>query len=249
MELYAGNWKMNRGGRDSLDLVEDLLPRVKDKPLACEVVLCPPASALFMVAERVQGTGLQLGCQNIFYEEKGAYTGEISPAFVREAGCTYAILGHSERRMYFGEGGEALAKKVEAALQWDLTPILCVGEKLEEREKGEAWAVVERQLKEALQCCNHGDVQGLVVAYEPVWAIGTGLAARPQDAQEMAESITKSLDGIKGLRVLYGGSVKPDNAGSFLGQNSIQGALVGGASLDADSFWGIVDWQSKETGS
>ncbi len=241
MDLIVANWKMNYGGRDSLQLVEGLLERIKE-PLPGEAVLCPPATALFMVGDRLKDTPLQLGCQNIFYEKEGAFTGEISPDFTREAGSNYAIIGHSERRQHFDEGPE-VSRKVEAALDSGMTPILCVGESLQEREGGKAWAVVRKQLEEALEGINSEKLVGLAVAYEPVWAIGTGKSAQPEDAREMASHIIKELSYMKGLRVLYGGSVKPENIADFMALEEISGALVGGASLKAESFAQLIYWE------
>jgi len=237
----VANWKMNFGGRDSIKLVEGILQGLKE-PLPGEAVVCPPATALFMVGERLKNSPLQMGCQNIFYENKGAFTGEISPGFAREAGCSYVIIGHSERRQIFGEGRD-IKRKVEAAIESGLKPILCVGESLEEREKGEAWSVVKSQLKAGLGNIDPGKLSGLAIAYEPVWAIGTGKSALPQDAREMGARILGELESIEGVRVLYGGSVKPENIGDFMSLEEIDGALVGGASLNADSFLKLIYWE------
>ncbi len=241
MDLIVGNWKMNLGGRDSLQLIEGILERFK-KPLPGEAVVCPPATALFMAGNRVEETPLQLGCQNVFYERKGAYTGEISPDFAREAGSKYAIIGHSERRQFFSEGPE-INRRVAAVINSGMIPILCVGESLEEREEGNAWAVVQNQLKQGLQDISTEKLCGLAIAYEPVWAIGTGKSASPEDAQEMASRIIEELNHLQGLRVLYGGSVKPENISEFMTLAEIDGALVGGASLKADSFAKLIYWE------
>ncbi len=241
MDLIVGNWKINLGGRDSLQLIEGILERLK-KPIPGEAVICPPATALFMAGDRVKETPLQLGCQNVFYENKGAYTGEISPEFAREAGSRYAIIGHSERRQFFSEGPE-INRKIEAVLNLGMTPILCVGESLEQRDGGNAWSVVKDQLKQGLQGISTEKLSGLAIAYEPVWAIGTGKTASPEDAREMASRIIEELHHLQGLRVLYGGSVKPGNILDFMSLAEINGALVGGASLKADSFAKLIYWE------
>jgi triosephosphate isomerase len=212
-----------------------------------EVVLCPPFISIAAVAEVLKGSPIGLGAQNMHFEEKGAYTGEVSPLMLRGL-CQYVILGHSERRHHFGEADELVNKKLKAALAWGLKPILCVGERLEEKEKGEAQAVAERQLRGALE--GVADSDGLVVAYEPVWAIGTGRAATPADAQEMMGFLRRILGELYGgstaqaLRLLYGGSVTRDNVAPFLKEPNIDGALVGGASLKAEDFLGIVEQAS-----
>ncbi len=244
MNLFVANWKMNLGGRNSLQLAGELIDSLPE-PLPGEVVLCPPATALFMVGEKLKGTPLQLGCQNIYHEEEGAYTGEISPSFVKEAGALYVMVGHSERRHYFQEGGQLLARKIKVALQWGLQPILCVGENLEERETNRAWPRVKEQITEALVGFEEGELKDLVVAYEPVWAIGTGHSAQPADVQEMVYFIREELVNLRGLRILYGGSVKGDNIKDFMELPDIEGVLVGGASLDAREFSRIVNWEKN----
>ena len=212
-----------------------------------EVVLCPPSISLSALAGVLKGSPIGLGAQNMYFQEKGAYTGEVSPLMLRGL-CQYVILGHSERRHYFGEADELVNKKMRAALAWGLKPILCVGERLEEREKGQAQAVVERQLRGALE--GVADPDGLVAAYEPVWAIGTGRAATPADAQATMAFLRRILGECCGgstaqaLRLLYGGSVTKENVAPFLKEPDIDGALVGGASLKAEEFLGIVEQAS-----
>jgi len=211
-----------------------------------EMVLCPPFTALAAVAEQLTGSGIALGAQNCYWETEGAYTGEIAPGMLKEIGCRYVILGHSERRQYFGETDEKVNKKVRAALAGGLTPIVCVGELLEEREAGRTEEVVGRQLNGALAGLGAAEAAGLVVAYEPVWAIGTGRTASAADAQAVNGYIRGILRRLYGdavaeaVRIQYGGSVKPGNAAELMAQPDIDGALVGGASLDADSFALIV---------
>jgi len=211
-----------------------------------EMVLCPPFTALSMVAEKLSGADIALGAQNCYWETEGAYTGEIAPGMLKEIGCQYVILGHSERRQYFGETDVKVHKKVRAALTAGLVPIVCVGELLEERESGRTEEVVSRQVDGALAGLQASEAAGIVVAYEPVWAIGTGRTASAADAQAVngyIRGILRRLFGdevAEAVRIQYGGSVKPGNAAELMAQPDIDGALVGGASLDAESFAQIV---------
>lgn len=237
---------MNTTLAEALALVGAMRERLEATP-GVEVVLCPPFISLSALAGVLKGSPIGLGAQNMYFQEKGAYTGEVSPLMLRGL-CQYVILGHSERRHYFGEADELINKKLRAALAWGLKPILCVGEKLEEKETGQAEAVVERQLRGALE--GAADPDGLVVAYEPVWAIGTGRAATPADAQETMAFLRRILGECCGgstaqaLRLLYGGSVTKENIAPFLKEPDIDGALVGGASLRAEEFLGIVEQAS-----
>lgn len=237
---------MNTTLAEALALVGAMRERLEATP-GVEVVLCPPFISLSALAGVLKGSPIGLGAQNMYFQEKGAYTGEVSPLMLRGL-CQYVILGHSERRHYFGEADELINKKLRAALAWGLKPILCVGEKLEEKETGQAEAVVERQLRGALE--GAADPDGLVVAYEPVWAIGTGRAATPADAQETMAFLRRILGECCGgstaqaLRLLYGGSVTKENVAPFLKEPDIDGALVGGASLRAEEFLGIVEQAS-----
>ena len=237
---------MNTTLPEALALVGAMKERLVAIP-GVEVVLCPPFISLSALAGALKGSPIGLGAQNMCFQEKGAYTGEVSPLMLRGL-CQYVILGHSERRHYFGEADELINKKLRAALACGLKPILCVGERLEEKEKGQAEAVVERQLRGAL--VGAADPDGLVVAYEPVWAIGTGRAATPADAQETMAFLRRSLGECCGgstaqaLRLLYGGSVTKENVAPFLREPDIDGALVGGASLKAEEFLGIVEQAS-----
>jgi len=237
---------MNTTLPEALALVGAMRERLEAIP-GVEVLLCPPFISLSALAGVVKGSPIGLGAQNMYFQEKGAYTGEVSPLMLRGL-CQYVILGHSERRHYFGEADELISKKLRAALAWGLKPILCVGERLEEKEEGQAQAVVERQLRGALE--GVADPDGLVVAYEPVWAIGTGRAATPADAQGTMASLRRILgelygeDTAQAFRLLYGGSVTRDNVAPFLKEPDIDGALVGGASLKAEEFLGIVEQAS-----
>lgn len=211
-----------------------------------EMVLCPPFTALAATAEKLAGTEIALGAQDCYWESEGAYTGEISPVMLKETGCRYVIIGHSERRQYFGETDSTVNKKVRAVLAHGLVPIVCVGELLEEREAGQTEKVVEEQVKGGLAGLSASEAGRIVIAYEPVWAIGTGRTASPGDAQEVISFIRSILRRMFGaepaesVRIQYGGSVKPGNAAELMAQPDIDGALVGGASLDPGSFAEIV---------
>jgi triosephosphate isomerase len=238
--LVAGNWKMNLGHADAVGLAADVVRATDDATGAVGVAVCPPAVWLDAVAERLRGSGVRLGAQNVHPEDAGAFTGEVSPPMLRDLGVHYAIVGHSERRQLFGETSAFVAEKVRAAQAAGLVPILCVGETLEERESGDAEATVLDQLASSLEGVGSAD---LVVAYEPVWAIGTGQTATPDQAQAMHAAIRGALaERFPGadIDILYGGSVKPGNAAELFAQPDLDGALVGGASLDAESFAAIV---------
>lgn len=242
ISIVAGNWKMNTSFQMAKELVSEMKPLV-DTVEGVQAVVCPPFVYLASVAELLSGSTISLGAQNMHHEDQGAYTGEISAAMLAEL-CEFVILGHSERREHFGETDELVNKKVRSALGAGLRPILCVGERLDDRERDQAEAVVERQLRSGLDGIEAaGD---LIAAYEPVWAIGTGRAATPDVAQAMMShmrGILTSLYGgeaASGVSLLYGGSVNPENASDFMREPDIDGALVGGASLDADSFVEIV---------
>lgn len=249
--LIAGNWKMYKTVSEALEFT-GRLKEILGSPAGVEVAVCPPFTALFAVARELAGTDIALGAQNMHWEKEGAYTGEVSPAMLKEAGCRYVILGHSERRQYFGETDLAVNKKLRAALAYGLVPIVCVGEKLAQREAGATFKVVEEQVKGSLAGVSSGELAGIVIAYEPVWAIGTGRTARPEDAREVNGFIRKVLAGLvngpaaEKVRILYGGSVKPENIASLIREPDIDGALVGGASLDPEVFAAIVEKTAKE---
>jgi len=244
--IVAGNWKMNKTIPEAVELVRGLRELVRDVEGA-DVVVCPPFTALPAVWEELKGTNIKLGAQNMFWEPKGAFTGEISAEMLLTAGCEYVILGHSERRQYFGETNEVVNRKVKAALESGLKPIVCVGETREERERGVTEEVVRDHVMGSLSGLTAEDLgKGLVVAYEPVWAIGTGLTATPEQAQEVHALIRKLIaegfgeEASRSLRIQYGGSIKPGNARELFSQPDIDGGLVGGASLEAESFASIV---------
>lgn len=245
-KLVAGNWKMNKTSSEGRALVDDLIKEL-GKFDGADVVICPPFTALAAVTDLVNaGFVIRLGAQNFHEAASGAYTGEISALMLRDLFVRYVIVGHSERRQYFGETNELINKKAKVALQSELKPIVCVGETLQEREAGQWNAVLETQVKACLAGMTDDQFSELVVAYEPVWAIGTGKTASPEQAEEahkyIRELVTKNFSAIAGdkVRILYGGSVKPDNARDLFKQPNIDGALVGGASLDARGFATIV---------
>jgi len=245
--FIAGNWKMYKTVAEAINLVNGLLPQLPD-PQKVEVAVAPPFTALYAVATHIQNTALKLAAQNAFWEKEGAYTGEISPLMLKDIGCEYVIIGHSERRQYFGETNETVAKKIKAALTVELKPILCVGESLQQRQAGETFKIVKTQLLGGLKWITEEGMKKLTIAYEPVWAIGTGKTASPAQAQEVHAYLRKVLaekwgeDIAKGIRILYGGSVKPENIKMLMNEEDIDGALVGGASLKVESFAKIVNY-------
>jgi len=238
--IIAGNWKMNKTVAEARELVSEMIPFLKDVQ-GVSTVLCPPAPALLPIAAMLEGTNIGLGAQNMHWEASGAYTGELAPNMVSEFG-QYVILGHSERREYFGETDETVNKKVHAAQANGLMPIVCVGETLEENEAGQTSAIVSRQIKAGLAGVN----ANLVIAYEPIWAIGTGRAATGEMANATIKTIRSVLGELFGnevaqeIRILYGGSVKGSNAAEYFSQSDIDGALIGGAALKADDFVKIL---------
>jgi triosephosphate isomerase len=243
--FVAGNWKMNMDRGGSVELASDVARAVSGLD-AVDVAVCPPSVYLHAVAEALAGTRVDLGGQNAYFESKGAYTGEVSMAMLKDVGCRYVILGHSERRHVFGETDGLIAKKVRAALAGGPEVILCVGELIEERRADKTEAVLDRQIRSALKDVSPEDMARVVVAYEPVWAIGTGETASPDQAQDAHRFIRELIQQLfdesvaQALRIQYGGSVKPNNADELLAQPDVDGALVGGASLEADKFAAIV---------
>jgi len=239
----AANWKMNKTVAEAAEFVDALLPRIA--ATQSDVVICPPFTALTAVVERRYGTAVKVAAQNMHEEESGAFTGEVSAPMLVELDVEAVVLGHSERRQYFCETDEALARKVPAALAAGLEPILCVGESEEARDAGETEEVLERQLQADLAGLESGQLAEVVIAYEPIWAIGTGRTATPEQAQEACafiRDVVRMRGGVADeLRVLYGGSVKPDSAAELLALPDVDGALVGGASLDAADFAAIVE--------
>ena len=246
--LLAGNWKMHGTRVEAAALARGLAAKL-GKVSGREVLVAPTFTALDVVADAIAGSGILLAAQNVHWEAKGAFTGELSVAMLKEARCTHVIIGHSERRQYFGETDETVRKRTAAALAGDLTPIVCVGETLEQREANKTVAVVTTQVNGALAGLGDKQIERLVVAYEPVWAIGTGRTATPAQAQEVHALIRQLLKALASggvaekVRILYGGSVKPDNIDTLMAQPDIDGALVGGASLEVDGFARIVNYE------
>ncbi len=243
--LVAGNWKMNKTVAEAVELIEDI-KRAFDLYARVDMVICPPFTALAAASSAVAGTPLGLGAQNMHTEKSGAFTGEISPEMLRDLYCHYVILGHSERRRLFNETDELVNRKIMAALNNHLHPIACIGETLEQRRAEQTEAVLKIQIEKGLAGLSPEQIAGLILAYEPVWAIGTGMTATPkqaQDAHAFIRGLIKNMAGEKtasALRILYGGSVKASNAKELFGQPDIDGGLIGGASLDADSFVAIA---------
>lgn len=246
--LLAGNWKMNNRISEGVELVEALLKDLGDVSDR-EVLVCPPFTALSAIAPILDGTAIKLGAQNMHDQPKGAFTGEIAASMLTELGCSYVILGHSERRQYFHEDDASINRKAKAALQNGLRPIICVGETKQERDAGYAENVVITQLRGCYADMTPDQMRETVVAYEPVWAIGTGDTATPEDAQKMHATIRQVLTELsdeataQSIRIQYGGSVKPDNVDVLMAQPDIDGALVGGASLKASDFLRIVQFK------
>ena len=244
-KIIAGNWKMNKTSADGVALVTEIVAAV-GKQSDVEVVVCPPFTAVEAVGKALEGSNVKLGAQNMHFEASGAYTGEVSAPMLRAIFATHVILGHSERRSYFGETDEIVNKKLLAALKNQLKPIFCVGETLAEREAGDTLKVVQRQVERGLEGVSKEQAAGIVVAYEPVWAIGTGKVATTEQAQEVHAFIRGLLVKLFGdavaqkVRILYGGSMKPSNAPELLAQKDIDGGLIGGAALEARSFLELV---------
>jgi triosephosphate isomerase len=244
--VIAGNWKMNNDLKASEKLIVELKNLLQNEKPNCDVIVCPPYTSLTEASKLINGSIIKLGAQNMYFEESGAFTGEVSASMLKSAGCEYVILGHSERRTIFGESDELINKKIKKALSAGLKPIFCVGELLEERENGTTNDVIKRQVLKGLEGISAEEMKKIIVAYEPVWAIGTGKTATPAQAQEVHEFIRDlievdySLEVANDITIQYGGSVKPDNAKELLSQKDIDGALVGGACLKADSFMGII---------
>lgn len=236
--LIAANWKMNMDIKDSVSFINKFKVLIKD--IKNEIVICPPFTLLNEVNKSIKNTNVKLGAQNMHFEEEGAFTGEVSGLMLKDIGCEYVILGHSERRQYFNETDELINKKITTALKRNLKPILCIGETLDQRNNNETLKIIENQLRNCLN--NINEMENIVVAYEPIWAIGTGKNATPQQAEEAHKFIRELLTNMynekvsNNIRIIYGGSMKPENSKELLSMPNIDGGLVGGASLDAKSF-------------
>ncbi len=249
--LIAGNWKMNCGPNEAAELLEGLKNRKAEVSEDVDVLVCPPFVSLSMAVNYLHDTDIQVGAQNFHYEDNGAYTGEISATMLEESGCNYVLIGHSERREYFGETDELVNKKAHKALAHSLVPVICVGETLGERKSGVHFDLVSDQVKIALRGISSTEALDVVIAYEPIWAIGTGETASPEQAQEMHAYIRSILAAIydketaSAIRILYGGSMKPGNAEELLSQTDVDGGLIGGASLSAEGFSEIITTAEK----
>ncbi len=248
--IIAGNWKMYKTAKEAKAFINESLPLMKNKDV--DVVVFPPAIAIPAVAEALAGQELvKYGAQNVHWAAEGAYTGELSVGMLKDAGCAYALCGHSERRQYFGDTDDTVARRACAALAGGIIPVICVGESLEQREQGIALSVLAEQLAGSVAGIPAGQAENIVIAYEPVWAIGTGKTATAADAQEVIGFLRKELGKLfsdavaEKIRILYGGSVKPGNIQELMSQLDIDGALVGGASLEAVSFADIVNYSNK----
>ena len=249
-KVIAGNWKMNMLPNEAMKFIEEFAPLVKDTEN--EVILCVPYTDLFYVLLNVQGTNIKVGAQNMHFAESGAYTGEVSAQMLKSINVEYVIIGHSERRQYFNETDETVNKKIKAAFENGLKPIVCVGETLEEREAGKAFEIIENQTEKALDGLTEEQVSSTIIAYEPIWAIGTGKTATSNDANEACKKIREKIAKIYGQNtaerviIQYGGSMKPENAKELLEMSDIDGGLIGGASLKAESFAKIVNYERKQ---
>lgn len=245
-KVIAGNWKMNKLPNEAINFIDKLTPLVKDTEN--EVILCVPYTDLFYALLTAQGTNIKIGAQNMHFEEKGAYTGEVSASMLKSIGVEYVIIGHSERRQYFNETDETVNKKVKAAFEHDLKPIVCVGETLEQREEGKAEEIITTQTQKALDGLTHEQIQNTIIAYEPIWAIGTGKTATSEDANNAIKSIRDKICQIygqnvgKSIIIQYGGSVKSANCKELFTTSDIDGGLVGGASLEPEEFAKIVNY-------
>ncbi len=245
-KVIAGNWKMNKLPNEAIDFIDRLTPLVKDTEN--EVVVCVPYTDLFYALLTAQGTNIKIGAQNMHFEEKGAYTGEVSASMLKSIGVEYVIIGHSERRQYFNETDETVNKKIKAAFAHELKPIVCVGETLEQREAGKAVEVITTQTEKALEGLTEEQVENTIIAYEPIWAIGTGKTATSEDANNAIKSIRDKICQIygqnvgKSIIIQYGGSVKSTNCKELFTTSDIDGGLVGGASLDSEEFAKIVNY-------
>ena len=246
-KIIAGNWKMNNDINATVNLISEIKKELSGKNVNADAIVCPPFINLETAKALLKDSSVKLAAQNVYFEESGAFTGEISPSMLKSVGCEFVILGHSERRTIFGESDQLINKKIKASIKNLLKPIFCVGETLEEREKGVTFKIIERQIRNGLEGISESELENLIVAYEPVWAIGTGRNATPQQAQEVHQFIRGLIAKIYSqnfadqLVIQYGGSVKADNAKELLSQPDIDGALVGGACLKAESFVKIIE--------
>ncbi|MDD4364010.1 MAG: triose-phosphate isomerase [Atribacterota bacterium] len=239
--LIVGNWKMNKTVTESISLIREIIDFLKNEQNT-EIAICPPFTSLWVARELIQDTNILLGAQNMYFKDEGAYTGEVSAKMLQNIGCRFVILGHSERRMYFKENSQEIADKAKQAIKFDLTPIICVGENLEERDSNQAEYIIQEQIKSVFEIFKMQDIEKVIFAYEPIWAIGTGKSATPEEANGMIKFIRELVrekyaeKTSEKIKILYGGSVNPDNISELMLKSDIDGALVGGASLNALTF-------------
>ena len=247
--IIAGNWKMNKTATEAAELIDALIPAVKDA--GCEVVICVPFTDLVTAVAKTKGTNIHVGAENVHFEKSGAFTGEISADMLIDLGVEYVVVGHSERRQYFAETDETVNKRAKAALAGGLKPIICVGESLDQREQGVTEELVRMQVKIALNGVTADELKNVVIAYEPIWAIGSGKSATVADAEEMLAAIRGYLrerygsETVEKIRILYGGSVKPDNIAQFMNEEDFDGVLIGGASLKSESYGKMIRWRER----
>ncbi|MGB9664526.1 MAG: triose-phosphate isomerase [Ignavibacteria bacterium] len=245
-KIVAGNWKMYKDKNETIELISQLKEKLKESNLDVEIVICPPFTSIELAGELIKNSPIHLGAQNMHSEMEGAFTGEVSAKMLKSFGVEYVILGHSERRTYFKESNEFINQKIKRAIEFNLKPIFCLGETLEEREKGKTFEIVDDQLTKGLAGISRFDLDKIVIAYEPVWAIGTGKTATPEQAQEVHSFLREKLAQLYNseistiTKILYGGSVKPENARDLFKQPDIDGGLIGGACLKADLFYQII---------
>jgi len=248
--LIAGNWKMNKTVTESISLIKEIIDFVQDYS-DVDIVICPPFTSLWVARELLQDANIQLGAQNIYYKDEGAYTGEISANMLQNIGCSHVIVGHSERREYFHESSQDVAEKASRIIDYGMSPIICVGENLKDREKNLAKEVVKDEMEAIFNTIESNRITKAIFAYEPIWAIGTGKSATPKDANDMIAYIRNLLgknyknNVAEHIRILYGGSVKPENIKGFMSESDIDGALVGGASLRALTFFQLIKYKEK----
>lgn len=253
--LIAGNWKMHNGPAATKSLLTELTNQIPEIPGSLDVLVCPPFVSLATASDTIGNSGIHLGAQNLHFEDEGAFTGEISAGMLKEAGCNFVIVGHSERRQYFGETDKTVNQKAHKALAEGLKPIVCVGESLRQRKAGEHEQLVRRQIQAALTNVDSESARTVVIAYEPIWAIGTGETATPEQAREMQQMIRDELKKLydehtcEQIRILYGGSMKPGNAEELLSQPDVDGGLIGGASLKAGGFAEIIRTAERLSGN
>lgn len=250
-KIVAGNWKMHMNLTESVQLISEIKKKLESADINCGVIICPPFTSLDAASSMIKNSHIQLGAQNMHFESKGAFTGEVSADMLKNVGCEFVILGHSERRTIFKETDEFINKKIHAAISASLIPIFCIGETLEEREKGITFDVVKRQMKIGLENVSSENAEKMILAYEPVWAIGTGKTATPEQAEEVHAYLRKLIaemyneECANNITIQYGGSVKPENAKELFSQPNIDGGLIGGACLKADSFFRIISAVDK----